>query len=242
MTETIVISLDIDWAPDFMIDAAARKLADAKVPATFFVTHKSPALDRLREHGDLFELGIHPNFNPGSEHGTTSTEVVEFCKQMVPEAVSIRTHGLIQSAALLDVLMTVGDMQTDCSLYLRHALRQQSSSYWWNKRHLLRLPTLWDDNFEMHAMSPLWSVESLLGSPGIKLFNFHPVHLYLNNAEVAAYTTLKNRAPHLAKATEEQCRDLVTDGVGSGTTFSALISLVRDGRACRVCDIPRSLP
>ncbi len=65
------ITLDVDWAPDFMIDAAAQALVDREVKATWFVTHASPAVERLREHPDLFELGIHPNFLAGSSHGAT---------------------------------------------------------------------------------------------------------------------------------------------------------------------------
>lgn len=37
--QSTVITLDIDWAPDFVIDAVAEQLVQAGVWATWFVTH-----------------------------------------------------------------------------------------------------------------------------------------------------------------------------------------------------------
>ena len=62
----IALTFDIDWAPDWAIDLTAGILREREVRATWFVTHESPAVDRLREDSELFELGIHPNFLPGS--------------------------------------------------------------------------------------------------------------------------------------------------------------------------------
>ncbi|HEY8645027.1 MAG TPA: hypothetical protein VIL77_04030 [Gaiellaceae bacterium] len=63
------LTLDVDWCPDSAIDDVAELLIERDVPATWLVTHTSPAIDRLRLRADLFELGIHPNFLPGSTHG-----------------------------------------------------------------------------------------------------------------------------------------------------------------------------
>ena len=50
MSAQAVITLDIDWAPDYAIDFAAGLLIEAQVRATWFVTHDSPAVERLRQH------------------------------------------------------------------------------------------------------------------------------------------------------------------------------------------------
>ena len=57
----LVLTLDMDWAPDCAIDFVSEELVSREVRATWFVTHASPAVHRLREHPELFELGIHPN-------------------------------------------------------------------------------------------------------------------------------------------------------------------------------------
>ena len=93
---SLAITLDIDWAPDHVIDRIAAQLIDARVRATWFVTHQSPAIDRLRARPDLFELGIHPNFLNQSTHGETPAEVLAHCMALVPDARSMRTHSLVQ--------------------------------------------------------------------------------------------------------------------------------------------------
>jgi hypothetical protein len=67
--QRVLLTLDIDWAPDAAIDFVAEILVSRGVKATWFVTHDSPGVRRLRARPDLFELGIHPNFLPGSSHG-----------------------------------------------------------------------------------------------------------------------------------------------------------------------------
>src|SRR4028119_935918 len=92
----VAITLDVDWAPDFVIDSVAETLRRARVKCTWFVTHPSPAVDRLRRHPELFELGVHPNFLPGSTQGATAADVLNYCRRLVPDARSMRTHSLVQ--------------------------------------------------------------------------------------------------------------------------------------------------
>ena len=119
--ELMALTIDIDWAPDFMIDFAAEALAARRVCATWFVTHSSPAVDRLRQHPKLFELGIHPNFQPGSTHGKEWAEVLDHCMGLVPDATSMRTHDLFQSTKLLDMIITQTPIITDLTLFLPYA-------------------------------------------------------------------------------------------------------------------------
>ena len=90
----IAITFDMDWAPDWAIEDIVRYLVPREVKATFFVTNETPALNTLRRYPELFELGLHPNLFPGSSHGSSCQEVFESCRKIVPEAVSMRTHGL----------------------------------------------------------------------------------------------------------------------------------------------------
>ena len=53
---SICITVDIDWAPDYMLEDVAKLLED--VSPTFFATHDSP---KSRELSKIFDFGIHPN-------------------------------------------------------------------------------------------------------------------------------------------------------------------------------------
>ena len=174
---TAALTLDVDWAPDFMIDAAADALAAREVRATWFVTHASPAIDRLRERPDLFELGIHPNFLAGSSHGETPQDVVAHCLALVPEARAVRTHCLLQSTPLHDALLEGGRIEVDVSLFLPRARSVEPVVQHSPGGRLLRLPYVWQDNMEMYSPDPLWDVGALLDGAGPRIFDFHPVHV-----------------------------------------------------------------
>jgi hypothetical protein len=187
------ITLDTDWAPDFMIDAAADALLAREVRATWFVTHASPAIERLREHPELFELGIHPNFLDGSSHGATPDAVVAHCAALVPEARAVRTHCLLQSTPLHDALLSGSAVEVDVSLFLPGARDLEPVVQWSPAGRLLRLPYVWQDNMEMYAPTPNWNTAAVLDAPGLRIFDFHPVHVWLNSASFEPYENMKTR-------------------------------------------------
>lgn len=227
------ITLDIDWAPDFVIDAVAARLLAGRVHATWFVTHQSPAVDRLRDHGELFELGLHPNFLPGSSQGADAGAVVAACMAMVPGATSMRTHALMQSTPLLELVLQETSVRTDVSIFLPHATGVAPIEYWWLGRSLTRIPYVWEDDFEIERPQPVWDLGPMLAQPGVRVFDFHPIHVYLNSSTLAAYQSLKRRVPVITAATPSVIDDLVETGAGAGTAFNSLIAaLGRDGGRC----------
>jgi hypothetical protein len=231
------ITIDVDWAPDFMIDAAADALLAREVKATWFVTHASPALERLRERPDLFELGIHPNFLPGSTHGATPAEVVAHCAALVPEAKAVRTHCLLQSTPLHDELLRGSAVEVDVSLFLPGAEHLEPVVQWSPAGRLLRLPYVWQDNMEMYSPEPNWRTGALLDAPGLRIFDFHPVHVWLNSRSFDNYERLK--AEHaLSDLTEAQANRFRTQGPGTMTAFLDLADrLAADGGGARAGDL-----
>jgi hypothetical protein len=79
-----VTTFDMDWASDFMIEETIDVLLQHRIKGTYFITHDFPALAKLQAHPDLFEIGIHPNFLPGSSHGTREREVLRELKNVAP--------------------------------------------------------------------------------------------------------------------------------------------------------------
>jgi len=58
--ERFFLTLDVDWAPDYVIREVDQMLRSLDVAATWFITHESEAIDELRRH-DRYEIGVHPN-------------------------------------------------------------------------------------------------------------------------------------------------------------------------------------
>jgi hypothetical protein len=228
--DAIAITLDVDWAPDHAIDAVAGHLIERDVRATWFVTHASPAIDRLRERPDLFELGIHPNFAPGSSHGDTPESVLHHCMALVPEARAMRTHGLVQSTGLLTLVRERTPVRVDTSLFLPGAAVLGPIEYPLAPGPIMRVPYLWEDDAEMLKPDPTWDAWGVAtGAQGLAVFDFHPIHVVLNSADMRAYEALKRRGLDLTTASDADA--LRADGPGAGTAFAGLLEgLAGSGR------------
>ena len=235
----VAITLDIDWAPDYMIDYAAARLLAGNVRATWFVTHHSAAIDRLSGYPELFELGIHPNFLPGTTHGKTETEVLAHCLRIVPNATSVRMHGLVQSSNLLGLIARDTQIETDVSLFLPHADNLEPVQYFWPEgAKMIRIPYFWEDDFEMARPEPIWSPKHLTGSTnGVKIFDFHPVHIFLNADSLEPYRSLRNLGAleniPISRATEFA----MPRNLGTCAMFDALINHLSATRSWKISEI-----
>lgn len=224
---TVALTLDIDWVPDAVIDLVAERLIAANVRATWFVTHASAAIDRLRRRPDLFELGIHPNFLGNSTQGRTPHEVLAHCMALVPDARAMRTHCLVQHTPLLDAVAECTPIEVDVSLYLPGHPGLQAVVQPLATRPLLRLPFWWEDDYEMYCQPPNWSLVPRLeqGGDGLRILNFHPIHVALNSTSTARYRALKQAAPDLTTASVSLVRAHVEhDAPGTGTAFDETLA------------------
>lgn len=226
MNGTVVITFDIDWAPTWMIDWVAGILIEKAVKATWFVTHPSPAIERLKERSDLFELGIHPNFLPGSTQGNTPENILDYCLSIVPDAISVRTHALVQSSPILSLIRNKG-LLIDVSILLPDALFIQPVFTYVIGGTLCRIPFFWEDDHEFQKEKPSWA---FLGGydqsdGGIKIYNFHPVHIYLNSPNMKPYGEFKcslgNRP--LCETTKTEIENFIHQGNGTRRFFKELV-------------------
>lgn len=227
--DPIALTFDVDWAPDFAIDALAELLVARGIRATWLITHASPAVERLRAHG-LFELGIHPNFRSGSTHGSTVEEVLAHCMTLVPDAVSMRTHSLVQSTPLLTQIVATTPVRVDASLLLPRVSGLHPFVQPFGGRPLLRVPCDWEDDVEMEFADPRWDTPAVLAQPGIRTFNFHPMLVYLNAPTMAAYHQVRDLGPRLDTLAESAARPHVHDGSGSKMALLDLIAAADPAR------------
>lgn len=186
--KNIFITFDIDWCSDEVLSFTLDILEKRKVRATFFVTHETPLLEKMRGNENI-ELGIHPNFNPllngEFRYGKNVNEVVGSFKKIVPEAVSVRSHSLAQSSPILNSFEK-NELIFDCNTFI-----PQSSSiplkpwkYW--SQTLIKIPFFWED--DVHCMYNWdWNIANILRTNGLKVFNFHPIHVFLNTEHLSRY-------------------------------------------------------
>lgn len=185
------LTLDIDWAPDFVIRDVDLFLRELEVPATWFVTHSSSAVDALRGC-ENYELGIHPNFSPllkGGNQLGDAKQILDVMRTLVPEAVSIRCHNLVQSSVLLDLFRESG-LKFDCNVFLPFA-PISALSPWLHTDSFIRVPYCWEDDTYLAGFCR--SPAEVMRSKGMKVIDSHPIHLWLNTDVLSRYESVKHR-------------------------------------------------
>ncbi|HET9013384.1 MAG TPA: hypothetical protein VFN38_16285, partial [Gemmatimonadaceae bacterium] len=129
----IAISVDVDWAPDEVIEDTLALLDQAGVCATIFATHATPLLRGLTGH----EIGLHPNFLP---HPLSSCEqVFDDLHAEYPAARGVRCHSYHQSSPLLQLFARRG-MAYDSNVVMFGGRGIRPFRHW---NGLTRLPVFW---------------------------------------------------------------------------------------------------
>lgn len=224
MINETLLTFDCDWAPDFVINDIINLLDAEKIKATFFITNNSQILKKLRGN-KLFEIGIHPNFFPKSTQGSNEDSILNNLKQIVPEAKSIRTHGLFQSTPLVKKFQEYG-IENDLSLFLQNTpnIVPHYSKFF----NLFRFPYFWEDDVAMTEKSN-WSFDDpLYHVNGLKIFNFHPIHVFLNSNNMDNYENLKKEIG-LEQLNEENIKNYVNQSdIGVKSFFIEIISSLKN--------------
>ena len=229
-----LITLDVDWASDAVIDYVSDILLRHKVKATWFITHDSPAIWRLADYPELFELGLHPNFHAGSSQGSDTDQVMRYLRKLLPHSGLIRTHGLIQSTRLLAGLVDRYGVEVDLSLCLYNTPLITPHELWFagGGKSLLRIPYFWEDSYELNAPEPCWPFHAKrYHCRGLKIFNFHPIHIILNSKDDRTYSAIKSKG-ELQNLTLADIEPYINEGTGTRTLFMGIVGHIskQDGQ------------
>ena len=219
------LTFDLDWAPDFMIDDLVNLVRRSGVRATFFCTHQSPGVERLTSLPGC-ETALHPNL---LREGQDESTILADLHQLFPHAVGIRNHRLSYHSGLLETFhqRKLCYFSNDL-LFLQPDLRP---FYDWSG--IVRLPIYWEDDVHCLFFEQQFDLTLLaLDRPGMKVFNFHPVHLWLNTARLDDYQRAK---PAI------QCEDRATafrnGGKGIRSLFLSLIDAIGDRPTPTLADV-----
>jgi hypothetical protein len=187
-TVKYALTFDVDWAPDSSIQICLDLLNRFGVKATFFATHHTDMNKEIVLQGH--NLGIHPNFLPGSTHGKNVEEVISSCLSFAPDAKYMRTHGLYQSTSLLyEVFSKFSQLELDVSLLMHKAESAQRCSWRYKDVKFDRLLYNWEDDVEFYYSGFGEEAEIFFG-PKI-IYDFHPIHVHLNSCSISQYLKLK---------------------------------------------------
>lgn len=191
----VFVTLDIDWAHDEVIRDVASFLHELGIPATWYVTHETPVLNELRAN-PLFELGIHPNYNPlllqcSPVKGANAKEVLENVLRIVPEAGSVRSHSLTQHSALVDYYAEK-NLKHELNVFIpiQENILVKPYRHWTG---VIQVPHIWEDDVNMrYALDYNEMLEKIVSYPMLTVLDFHPIHLFLNANTYSHYEEVKD--------------------------------------------------
>jgi hypothetical protein len=217
--DKIFLTIDIDWAPDFVLEQTYDLFNKAKIPATWFITHDTPFNNKLFSNS-LFATGIHPNFNPLLQGSPNSADsILNEMKTLVPGAVTVRSHSLTQSSVLLNLFAEKGfrfDLNTFIPMHSWISVRpvQHWGGVW-------QLPHVWEDDIHCYYNLTYPDVlKQIREYQGLLILDFHPIHLFLNTEKFSRYFSVKNNMSDM-----ELLRKNICDSYGTRNFFSELISI-----------------
>jgi hypothetical protein len=230
MINAYLITIDTDWVSDSILAQVVDFLIENEIKSTWFITNQSPQIRRLLEYPNFFELGLHPNFAKGSTQGKTPRETLINLKKIIPEARSSRTHDLFQSTSLLRMLREEFDILYDVSILLPNTPNIVPHKVFFSKNMgLLRIPYFWEDDTEMYCPDPCFSLShDKYHTNGIKIFNFHPIHIVLNSVSMDNYFLCKSEIDITKCALSELQRYINKSDDGTETFFRKLVHQIKN--------------
>jgi len=202
----MILSIDVDWAPDFMIEQSLNILLEHDAKATWFITHETDMIEEIRKYPN-FELAIHPNFLPNSSQGKNYNEVIKSLLKIVPEAKTVRPHALFYHHYLSKIYIDCG-LLFDSGIYLKEVPNIIPFEITINDKKLVKIPFFWAEDSNIKEDSVLFL------RPGLKIFVFHPVHIFLNSNNIDNYNRLKNECD-IIKCSFKQAEKYINNSNGS---------------------------
>lgn len=220
MKPTTILTLDFDWAPDFVLDFVRTKLEEKKAHATLFVTHASTSLAAWKSNPD-FELGWHPNFLSNSSQGKDPHSVAEYLKTIVPGAKSMRSHDLFFATSIFKrFLASAPELRYDSSLYLPEQTEINAFDLDFGfPQKLKRFPFVFEDDLHLLEGKSLEIPHLKWSQLDFCILNFHPIHIYLNTFDFNAYLEVRDLGP-MQDLTPQQIEPFRHLGTGIDTLFT----------------------
>ncbi len=176
--------MDTDWCPEEVLQYALALFEEHELHCTVFATGLYTALKDGK--APLLEIGVHPNFNDTAsvQHEAKLQELLN----LYPHAQGVSSHAMMSSTPLLHLFKQAG-LKYDRNL-LRYKETEATPFYYYNG--LLRVPIFWEDDiwFADKQREP-FAANAFERSDLPLVFNFHPIHLYLNTYSPEHYAAFK---------------------------------------------------
>ena len=209
----IFFTSDIDWAPDEVIDDMLELFNKYNQVCTLFATHKSNSISNVNA---VHEVAIHPNFNPmfsDRQDKVNADQIIDTLMDLYPAAKGVRSHSTTTNSGLLDIFFRKG-LTYDSNLFLPYQTVKPFKL--WNG--FTRIPYNWED--DVHFLyNKSFATPDIDMEQDFVIFDFHPVHIYLNTETETRYLNARRYYNEPA----ELLKNRNTTGPGARTLLISLL-------------------
>lgn len=169
--KTAFITMDVDWAPDPILEWTFKWLLNHDIAFTAFMTHDSEVAGSYEDH-PLVEIGIHPDFS----RDNNALAHVQRLREIYPRSIGSRSHRNICGRDVTDALRACGYVYDVSKLLWGTSYAECTPLY----NGMVEAPYIWEDGVHLEMkVAPDISVIPL-ATPGLKILNIHPMPFYLN--------------------------------------------------------------
>lgn len=180
----MILTSDIDWAPEYVLEFFFSELEMYDASWIIFATGNSKILESLDKK--KFTIGIHPNFL-GCRSMQEVEKVVINLLNLYPNARYSRSHSLITGGPIWSALQKYG-IEIDFSLFTPWDQKIIKTQLW---NGLQQVSFNWEDDYQMASGRALEDQLDLINKKNQIIFNFHPIHFYLNSSSLTDYNEIK---------------------------------------------------
>jgi hypothetical protein len=214
----IFLTFDVDWAHDNVIQDTAEIVEHYGLRGTWFFTHHSSLISKLRGNGH--EIGIHPNFNPllNSTGNGTVNQIISRCLLWSGKVASSRSHSLVFGSPIARELA-----QNEIKYSSNYSIMASSGMVlkpWQTTSGLIECPYSWADEFSWSDVDQP-SITDWSHSDGLLIADFHPIHVFLNSKNSHLYE--ETRALHQLP---DELLEHRTDGSGTRQSLIEVCELL----------------
>lgn len=187
------LTFDLDWACDEVIKFTVEKLIEKKIPATIFVTHNSSYIEKIKNI-DFFEFGPHPNFNflcnSDSRYGNSVSEVLDFYEYICTGSV-IRSHdSFLKTEYLKEIALRKYSHESNIFISRSPGMVIKPYKAWGNE--VIRVPITWEDDEWVLSGTNRSKIKEQ-SNYQYNVWNFHPIHIFLNTEKLERYSNIKEQ-------------------------------------------------
>ncbi|MFN9279795.1 MAG: hypothetical protein ACK6DW_08660 [Betaproteobacteria bacterium] len=223
---TVVLTTDIDWAPDYATEAVLDLVAQAGMKITAYATHDSTL---LKASTSFVEIGLHPdNTRPDPVH--RFAQKLPDLMEIFPDAVGLRCHRNFFGQNISDLAKACG-LTYDLSTFL---WRQPFAQAYVDYNGLVKMSYVWEDGIHVDVGEPLELSRIPLDSPGLKVLNVHPMLIYLNAQDDHLRRRLTKGIADLTTVPRSHFESHLHSGYGLRDLYRDLLAELKRRGVCTV--------